>query len=296
MKLSEFPASAVKRAIEIYLEVAWGADQVAKRMPKLPDVAGKSVDVLLSLRPPLFKHEPPKRIASLDPALRPEQQVKKLPLERLVDQYLLQLGNPRYPLMKLVLGEHLIIGEYFLQVDTHEWMFDADPASPEEVAEFAAIKRHNADLKQRIEARWNEEGLPTLLDLFSHLTEGQQCAVKRRGKRVLVVDDDEFAGKALAAFLGSRGYDVDLERDGEAGWAAADPDRHQLIILDCDMPKLTGPQVCERLRDDPARARIPVLLSSLAPLGDKPPPGATAFLIKPFQADVLLYFVEALVR
>lgn len=295
MKLSEFSASAVKRAIELYLEIAYGPAEVAARMPRLPPVEGRTIEVLLDCKPPIFRHEPPRHRAAIDPLLGPADQAK-LPLERRVDQFLLQLGNPRYPLMKLVVGEHLIIGEYFLQVDAHDWIFTPDAGDATEVAEFAALKAYNADLKRRIEERWNVEGLPTLLDLFTHLTEGQQCAVKRRGKRVLVVDDDVFAGKALSAFLGARGFDVDVVHDGEAGLAAADPQRHQLIVLDCDMPRMTGPQVCERLRNDPARARIPVLLSSLAPIGDRPPPGATAFLIKPFQADVLLYFVEALVR
>jgi CheY-like chemotaxis protein len=295
VKLAEFPASAVKRAIEIYLEIAFGPEEVAGRMPALPPLEGRSIEVLLDPALKLFRHEPPKRATSFDPLLTTADRAK-LPLERCVDQFLLELGNPRYPLMKLVVGEHLIIGEYFLQVDTHEWIFTPDPRDQDEVANFALMKAYNADLKRRIEERWNAEGLPTLLDLFTHLTEGQQCAVKRRGQRVLVVDDDVFAGKALAAFLGSRGFDVDVALDGEEGLARADAGRHQLLILDCDMPRLTGPEVCAALRVDPQRSRIPVLLSSLAPIGDRPPPGATAFLIKPFQADVLLYFVDALVR
>ena len=295
MKLSEFPAAAVRRAIEVYLEIAYGPDAVAERMPRLPPVDGRTIEVLLDPALKLFRHEPPRRAATPDPLLSPADQAR-LPLERRVDQFLLELGNPRYPLMKLVVGEHLIIGEYFLQVDTHEWIFTPDPDDSAEMASFAAIKAYNADLKRRIEERWNAEGLPTLLDLFTHLTEGQQCAVKRRGQRVLVVDDDVFAGKALAAFLGSRGFDVDIALDGDDGLAQADAERHQLLILDCDMPRRTGPEVCAALLVDPIRSRIPILLSSLAPIGDKPPPGATAFLIKPFQADVLLYFVEALVR
>jgi len=295
VKLSEFPAAAVQRAIEVYLEIAYGPDAVAERMPKLPPVVGRTIEVLLDPALKLFRHEPPRRATTPDPLL-PAAEQAKLPLERRVDQFLLELGNPRYPLMKLVVGEHLIIGEYFLQVDTHEWIFTPDPGDPAEVASFAAIKAYNADLKRRIEERWNAEGLPTLLDLFTHLTAGQQCAVKRRNQRVLVVDDDVFAGKALAAFLGSRGFDVDLAVDGDDGLAKADADHHQLIILDCDMPRRTGQEVCAALMVDPIRSRIPILLSSLAPIGDKPPPGATAFLIKPFQADVLLYFVEALVR
>lgn len=295
MKLSAITADAARRAIEIYLEVAFGPAEAARRMPKLPPHAGKSVEVLLEPALGLFKHEPPKRVEPLDPKLPPESQ-RTLPLERLVDQYLLQLGNPRFPLMKLVLGEHLLMGEYFLQVDTHEWMFEPDAGDVEEARAFAELQAYNGELKRRIEERWNAEGLPTLLDLVTHLTEGQQCAVAPRGKRILVVDDDRFAGDTLAAFLGSRGFEVDLARDGDAGLAAIDPARHHLVILDCDMPRLSGLQVLAALQRDPARAAIPVLLSSLRPLGDKPPPGARAFLIKPFQADVLIYFVEALVR
>ena len=53
---------------------------------------------------------------------------------RLVDQFTLRLGNPRYPFMKFVVGEHLIEGEYFFSVDTHEGMLTADPANSDEVA------------------------------------------------------------------------------------------------------------------------------------------------------------------
>jgi len=101
VKLAQLTADDLKRAIEIYLEEAWGTTP-CPRIPKLPDSKGLLVDVLL---PPklegVFRHEPAR------------------PPEKIVDEYTLQLGNRRYGLMKLVLGEHLIVGDVALcQIDS----------------------------------------------------------------------------------------------------------------------------------------------------------------------------------
>jgi CheY-like chemotaxis protein len=301
VKLSEFLAEDLKRAIELYLDVAWGP-AAGSKMPKLPDaqaLKGRNAEALLPPAFKLFTHEPPERVEPPKPgeSILPESEAEKQKLRmRLVDQYTLRLGNPRYAFMKLVLGEHLIVGEYFLSVDTHEWMLTADPTNHAEVAEFAELRAFNADLKRHIEERWTAAKLPTLKDLTSFLSSSQMCAVKSREQRILVVDDDEVAAETLAAFLGSRGFDVELARDGVEALERADPSRHQLLILDVDMPRKDGLTACAELKADPARREIPVLLSSLRPLGDQPPAGANAFLVKPFQADALLYFIESLLR
>jgi CheY-like chemotaxis protein len=297
VKLSEFLAADLKRAIEIYLDTAWGPAQAKARMPKLPDVAGLTVDALLPPKLKLFEHQEPERLAAPRPGepIVPKDEAERQKLrKRLVDQYALRLGNPRYAFMKLVLGEHLIVGEYFLSVDTHEWMLTADATDPEEVAQFADLRAFNADLKRRIEERWAEAKLPTLRDLQTFLSSSQQCAVKPRNQRILVVDDDAVAAQTLAAFLGSRGFEVELASDGVEALERANAGRHQLLILDVDMPRKDGLTACAALKADLARAKIPVLLSSLRPLGDQPPAGANAFLVKPFQADALLWFIESL--
>jgi CheY-like chemotaxis protein len=297
VKLSELSAQQLVRAIEIYLEVAWGAAGAA-RMPKLPAIGDRGVEALLPPALELFKHEPPERIDPPRPgeSIVPKDDAERQKLRmRLVDQFTLRLGNPRYAFMKLVLGEHLIVGEYFLSVDTHEWMLAADPTNPDEVAQFAELRAFNGELKRRIEERWTAAGLPTLKDLKTFLSSSQQCAVKPTGKRILVVDDDEVAAETLAAFLGSRGYEVELAKDGVEACERADPARHHLLIVDLDMPRKDGLCTCADLKSDPARKEIPVLLSSLRPLGDQPPARANAFLVKPFQADALLYFIESLI-
>lgn len=296
MKLSGFPADHLKRAIEIYLEVTYGA-AAGSRMPKLPETAGKTVEVLLPPALKLFTHEPPERLEAHKPGepivARSEAERQKLRM-RLVDLYSLRLGNPRYAFMKLILSEHLIVGEYFLSVDTHEWMLDADPDNPAEIAAIEELRAFNAELKRRIEERWSVAHLPTLKDLQVFLSDSQICAVKPRNQRILVVDDDEIAAQTLAAFLGSRGFDVELARDGVEAVERADPKRHQLVILDLDMPRKDGLSACAEIKADPGRRSLPILLSSLRPLGDAPPAGANAFLVKPFQADALLYFIESL--
>jgi hypothetical protein len=144
VKLAQFRADDLKRAIEIYLEEAWGATP-CPRLPKLPDTEGLRVDALLPPKlPGIFRHEPAR------------------PPEKIVDEYTLQLGNQRYGLMKLVLGEHLIVGEYFLSVDTHDWMFKPDASDPDEQRAWEETLRYNAGLKERVERRWNEAKLPTL--------------------------------------------------------------------------------------------------------------------------------------
>jgi CheY-like chemotaxis protein len=292
VKLAQFLADDLKRAIAIYVEEAYGS-AACPRLPKLPDVAGQTVDALL---PPkqkgLFRHEPAR------------------PPEKIVDEYTLQLGNARYGLMKLVLGEHLIVGEYFLSVDTHDWMFKPDDSDPAEKRAWEETLQYNAALKERIEKRWNEAHLPTLHDLRTYLSTSQVCAVRKREQRILLVDDDRIAAQTLAAFLESRGFDYDLAHDGEEALARADPARHQLVIMDVDMPVKTGLEATAELKADPRRSSIPVLLSSKRPLEKpaapnaespfeivvKPPAGANAFLVKPFQADVLLYFIESLLK
>ena len=292
MKLAQFLADNLKRTIAIYLEEAWGATP-CPRLPRLPDVKGELVDALL---PPklagVFRHEPAR------------------PPEKIVDEYTLQLGNERYGLMKLVLGEHLIVGEYFLSVDTHDWMFKLDDSDSAEQRAWEETLHYNAALKERIERRWNEAHLPTLHDLRTYLSSSQVCAVRKREQRILIVDDDRIAAQTLAAFLESRGFDHDLAYDSVERLALADPARHHLVIMDIDMPVKTGLEATAELKADPRRRSIPVLLSSKRPLQKpaapnaafpfeivvKPPAGANAFLVKPFQADVLLYFIESLLK
>jgi len=63
------------------------------------------------------------------------------------------------------------------------------------------------------------------------------------------------------------------------------------VLLDLWMPVMNGWQMLEKMRDDPALVRVPVLVISAA--GDlTPPKGAAAFLRKPIRLETLLAHVE----
>ena len=116
---------------------------------------------------------------------------------------------------------------------------------------------------------------------------------------VLVVDDDPVIADLVAFRLGRLGLDVSVERDGEAGLAAARQIRPDLVVLDWMMPRMNGVEVCRALRadPDPELSRTPVLL--LTAKAQEPDlergfaAGANDFVTKPFSTRELVSRVTA---
>ena len=115
---------------------------------------------------------------------------------------------------------------------------------------------------------------------------------------ILIVDDDADIRELVAFKLSRAGFSVRCEADGESGLAAADELRPDLVLLDWMMPRLTGLEVCRRLRESPATAAIPViLLTAKAQEADVErgfAAGADDYIRKPFSNRELLSRVEAL--
>jgi two-component system cell cycle response regulator len=116
--------------------------------------------------------------------------------------------------------------------------------------------------------------------------------------RVLVVDDTFYNVKLLEARLQIVGYEVDTAFNGEEALAKVAARAPDIVLLDVMMPGLSGYDVCRRLRQDPATARLPVVLVTAL---DKPSDrqdgldaGANEFLTKPVDNDVLLPVMERL--
>ena len=80
-------------------------------------------------------------------------------------------------------------------------------------------------------------------------------------QRILVVEDDEPLLKFLKANLRARGYMVSVAQDGMAALTQVENDLPDLILLDINLPKLNGIEVCKRLR---RWSRIPILIISRA--------------------------------
>jgi DNA-binding response OmpR family regulator len=115
---------------------------------------------------------------------------------------------------------------------------------------------------------------------------------------ILVVDDDADIRDMLRFKLTNSGFEVHAEEDGETGLAAARELKPDLILLDWMMPRLTGPEVCQQLRSEPATERVPViLLTAKAQEADVQrgfAAGADDYIAKPFSPRELLSRVQAL--
>jgi sigma-B regulation protein RsbU (phosphoserine phosphatase) len=110
--------------------------------------------------------------------------------------------------------------------------------------------------------------------------------------RVLVADDDRTATTILARTLTSWSLDVTVVDDGEKAWTVISKDGPpSLAILDWMMPTLDGPELCRRIRANPATAPIYVMLltsrSAHADLVAGLEAGADDYLVKPFDLSEL---------
>ena len=115
--------------------------------------------------------------------------------------------------------------------------------------------------------------------------------------RVLIIDDDSFVREILAFKLEQAGYEVHAEADGEAGLAAAQELAPDIVLLDWMMPRLTGLEVCRRLREMPETRDVAViLLTAKAQENDLQrgfAAGADDYMVKPFSPPELSSRIQA---
>jgi two-component system, sensor histidine kinase and response regulator len=98
---------------------------------------------------------------------------------------------------------------------------------------------------------------------------------------VLVADDEPAVLEVLSQVVEDLGHDVLRARDGEEALGLARARRPQLVVTDHMMPRLSGLELCRKLKDDQVLKDVPViLLSAVLPQGV---PEASAFLHKPFE-------------
>ena len=111
-------------------------------------------------------------------------------------------------------------------------------------------------------------------------------------KTILYVEDNEFNRKIVRQLLARTTYRLREAVDGEEGVSMAQAARPDLILMDVQLPKLSGLDATRRLRADPRTADVPIIVvTSFALSGDDVKAreaGATAYLAKPYSPRDLL--------
>ena len=118
-------------------------------------------------------------------------------------------------------------------------------------------------------------------------------------KRIVVVDDDASIGLAVRDLLSREGFRVEAPGDGAAALPELIRAAPDLVILDVNMPGMSGWELCAILRRQSATRDVPVLfLTGRHELKDRITAmqlGGTDFLAKPFDADSLRRKVLAII-
>ena len=121
-----------------------------------------------------------------------------------------------------------------------------------------------------------------------------------RPPRVLIADDNPQGVELLEAYLSDGGYDIRTAADGEETLRKVQEFRPDLILLDVMMPKISGFEVCKRLRADPATRDIAILmvtaLDQASDVERAVDAGTDDFLRKPINKAELLLRVRSALR
>ena len=119
-------------------------------------------------------------------------------------------------------------------------------------------------------------------------------------KLILVADDDPFISQIIREALVSDGYKVDKAADGLEALQKIEQLSPDLVIMDYMMPKMDGPEVCRKAKDNPKIKHIPIIMvTAVADVKEKVnllESGAEDYIVKPFDLEELLARVKVVLR
>ena len=118
-------------------------------------------------------------------------------------------------------------------------------------------------------------------------------------KNILIIDDDQSVTQMLSMLLETKGYKVDIARNGEEAFQKV-TSTTDLILLDLILPDQGGFEVCRKLKEDKNTIQIPVIVLSGKLLSEDIVQGlyvgADDYLTKPFDYEELIGRMEAVMR
>ncbi len=117
--------------------------------------------------------------------------------------------------------------------------------------------------------------------------------------KILLVEDDYDVAKNVCEYLESSSHEVDVAPDGLIGLDCVTQEKYDCVLLDISLPRLTGIQLCERIRNL-GFSNLPILmLTAMGDLSYKEEAyaaGADDYLVKPFALKELELRIAALIR
>lgn len=115
-------------------------------------------------------------------------------------------------------------------------------------------------------------------------------------KLILHVEDNAYNRKIIRDLLSTTGYAIVEAHNGEEALDALAQQRPDLILMDIQLPKLSGLDITRMIREDPLLAQIPVIaITSFALSGDERlalEAGCNAYVAKPFRPRDLLEMIQ----
>lgn len=117
-------------------------------------------------------------------------------------------------------------------------------------------------------------------------------------KKILIIEDNRDLARLLESHLKDLAYQVDIAFDGNSGFARADSDNYDLVILDLMLPDLDGIEICRLLRRKSSYVPI-LILTARSSETDRVVGleiGADDYVTKPFSIRELLARVKAILR
>jgi two-component system, OmpR family, phosphate regulon response regulator PhoB len=117
---------------------------------------------------------------------------------------------------------------------------------------------------------------------------------------VLVIEDEDALSALLQYNLDKEGYNVTIAADGEEGLVVIDEKAPDLVVLDWMLPKVSGVEVCRRLRARPETRNLPIIM--LTARGEETDrirgldTGADDYVVKPFSMTELAARIRAVLR